>query len=354
LVALSHPTLNPSSSAQTIRRYSQQFIDLIDLKKNAFATLPVREVLDAHTPQLRFFAQVDSDGYIHSLRSNLLEGSPMDLVLTFDELLRHTNFPELMRELLKTLEGEYSTPIDVEFTAGIQEVNGKPKVQITLIQCRPLGTIKEGVYLLPQQINDADKVFTATSLVSGGTVQNIRYVAYVPPEAYFAIRASSDRYQLERAIGRLNASLKSETFICIGPGRWGTSNPDLGIHVDYADIFNSKALIELSGGSIGIATEPSLGTHFFQDLLEGQIYPLAINIGKAFFNQEFFTITPNRLSEWIEVEGQLEDRLHLIQVSDFRPKHHLDLVMDDSTGQALAFLTGETESTTQERQMIIP
>ncbi len=59
----------------------------------------------------------------------------------------------------------------------------------------------------------------------------------------------------------------------MGPGRWGTSNPDLGVHVDYADIFNSKALVELSGEGIGPAPEPSLGTHFFQDLLEGQIFP---------------------------------------------------------------------------------
>jgi len=47
--------------------------------------------------------------------------------------------------------------VDVEFTAQVQELNGKPQVQITLIQCRPLETIKESVYLLPQNVPQKDK-----------------------------------------------------------------------------------------------------------------------------------------------------------------------------------------------------
>ena len=354
LVALSHPTLTPSSSTQAIRRYSQQYIDLIDLKDNTFSTLPVSTLLGPQLPQLRFLAQLDSEGYIHSLRSNLVEGNPKDLILTFNELLNSTTFPLLMKELLNILEKEYGAPVDVEFTARITEENSRPNVHITLIQCRPLSTIKESVYILPQQVSETDKVFSATSLVSGGTVQNIQYVVYVPPEAYFAIQTSTERYQLERSIGKLNAALKYESFICVGPGRWGTSNPDLGIHIDYADIFNSKALIELVGGLNGVAAEPSLGTHFFQDLLEGQIYPLSISIGRDHFNQPFFQSTPNRLSKWIEVEGALEKVLRLILVSDYRPNHHLDLVMDDTTGQALAFLIKEAELDIQKRQLIVP
>ncbi len=354
LVALSHPTLSPSSSNKALRRYSQQYIDLIDLTQNRFTTLPAATVLGPQVPQLRYFAQMDSDGYMHSLRSNILEGDPKDLVLTFHDLLQNTNFPELMKELLKTLETEYNSPVDVEFTARVSNDKGRPKIHITLIQCRPLGTIKEGVYILPQQVLDSDKVFSATSLVSGGSVENIHYIVYVSPEAYFSIPSVTDRNQLERAIGRLNASLKDQTFICIGPGRWGTSNPDLGIHVDYADIYNSKALIELTGGPIGVSAEPSLGTHFFQDLLEGQIYPLSVNISRDAFDLDFFKSTPNRLSEKIEADPDLEKRLRLIRVGDYRPNARMDLVMDDTTGQALAFFVRETEMGRSERQLIVP
>ncbi|HPK26742.1 MAG TPA: PEP/pyruvate-binding domain-containing protein [Anaerolineaceae bacterium] len=354
LVALSHPTLTPSSSLQSIRHYSQQYIDLIDLKSNLFRTLPVHEVLGPQVPALRYIAQIDSDGYIHTMHANFIEGDPHSLILTFDELLRHTDFPGFMRELLAALEGEYHTPVDVEFTAKVEEHQGKPQVQITLIQCRPLGTIKESVYLLPQNVPLKDQIFSGKSVVSGGSVQNVHYILYVPPEAYFSIPNSAERNKLERAIGKLNAALADETFICVGPGRWGTSNPDLGVHVDYGDIYNAKALVELTGGSVGIPDEPSLGTHFFQDLLEGQIYPIAVNLSKDKFQREFFEASPNHLSDWITPEAGLETRLRLIQVSDASPNSHLDLVIDDATGQALAFLVHEREISSEGRQVIVP
>lgn len=108
----------------------------------------------------------------------------------------------------------------------------------------------------------------------------------------------------------------------------------------YADIFNTKALVEVSGGSI-VATEPSLGTHFFQDLLEGQIYPLAIDLDEDQYHHTFLTSMPNRLSEFIPIDKTLEEHLHLIRVSDFKPGCHIQIVMDDSTSKGLAFLVSD-------------
>ncbi len=354
LIALSHPTLTPSSSAQSIRRYSQQFIDLIDLQQNRFTTLPVKDVLNQKVPQLRFLAQLDSEGYFQTLRSNLVEGKPENLVLTFDELLRRTDFPQLMRELLATLESEYHTPVDIEFTARVAEKNGSPKVQITLIQCRPLGTIKEASYELPQRVAETDKIFSGISVVAGGMVEGIRYVLYVRPSAYFAMSTQDERSQLERAIGKVNAALHNENYICVGPGRWGTSNPDLGVHVDYADIFNTRAIVELTGGEAGIPDEPSLGTHFFQDLLEGQIYPLAVNLNRDIFNTRFFENSPNRLLEWLPGAEALKHCLRVISVADYSPQSHFDLVIDDMNGDALAFLSREKEKSGEGRQLIVP
>lgn len=354
LIALSHPTLTPSSSAQSIRRYSQQFIDLIDLQQNRFTTLPVKDVLNQKVPQLRFLAQLDSEGYFQTLRSNLVEGKPESLVLTFDELLRRTDFPQLMRELLATLESEYHTPVDIEFTARVAEKNGGPTTQITLIQCRPLGTIKEASYEMPQRVAETDKIFSGISVVAGGMVEGIRHVLYVRPSAYFAMSTQDERNQLERAIGKINAALRNENYICVGPGRWGTSNPDLGVHVDYADIFNARAIVELTGGAAGIPDEPSLGTHFFQDLLEGQIYPLAVNLNRDTFNAQFFESAPNRLLEWLPGAEALKHCLRVIRVADYSPESRLDIVIDDINGSALAFLSGEKEKSSEKRQIIVP
>jgi hypothetical protein len=93
LVALSHPLLHPESSPEDIQRYSQRFVDLIDLEENCFKTLPVAEVLNARYPPLRYLAQQDQGGYLAPLRSAILEGDTSQLVLTFDELFSALRWP---------------------------------------------------------------------------------------------------------------------------------------------------------------------------------------------------------------------------------------------------------------------
>ncbi|MFW5714632.1 MAG: PEP/pyruvate-binding domain-containing protein, partial [Brevefilum sp.] len=248
LVALSHPTLRPSNTVRSIRRYSQQYVDLIDLKDNLMKTLPIEEVLTGDYPPLRFLAQVDQEGYFRSIRSRLVDADPSQLILTFEELLRRTPFAERMRYLLNILEREYDSPVDVEFIADVIDNHGRPEINFSLIQCRPLSYMKEENRIdFPKDITEERVVFSSSIMVAGGWLQEIDYVVFVPPESYFSLPTQAARSYLERSIGKLNTALGGESFICVGPGRWGTSNPDLGVHVDYSDIFNTKALVELSG-----------------------------------------------------------------------------------------------------------
>ncbi|MBW6467533.1 MAG: PEP/pyruvate-binding domain-containing protein, partial [Brevefilum sp.] len=257
LVALSHPTLRPSSTVKSIRRYSQQYVDLIDLKDNVMKTLPIHDVLKGNYPPLRYIAQVDHEGYFRSLRSRLVDADPEQLILTFEDLLRRTPFAERMRYMLNVLENEYRSPVDIEFIIDIINQNEKPEIKLSLIQCRPLSYMREDSQAeIPKNINPENVIFSSSIMVTGGWLDEITHVLFVPPEAYFRIPTQSARNKLERAIGKLNSALVGQKFICVGPGRWGTSNPDLGVHVDYADIFNCKALVELSGAGIGLAPEP--------------------------------------------------------------------------------------------------
>ena len=170
---------------------------------------------------------------------------------------------------------------------------------------------------------------------------------FVPPEGYYALQTPAARNELRRAIGRLNAALDGEAFICVGPGRWGSSNPDLGVPIDYGDIYHTRALVELAGQGIGPAPEPSLGTHFFQDLLESQIYPLAVVLDDTttVFNRDFFYETPNRLREKIQTGDEMLDCLRLVRVSDFRAASHLRVVMNDEKGLAVAYLEADSNKT---------
>lgn len=341
LVALSHPLLHPETSSKSLRRYSQRFVDVIDLEENAFRTLPVEEVLHPRYPTLRYIAQQDQGGYLVPIRTTLLDGDTGNLVITMDELLRRTPLAERMREMLAILEESYHSPVDTEFTMEVLDhMAVQPEVAISLLQCRPQSHIEEIEASLPQELRPEDIIFSTSRMAPEGCVEDIRYVLFVPPECYFSLPTPAARSTLTRTISKLNAKLSGRTFICIGPGRWGTSNPDLGVKIGYSDIYNTRALVELAGEGIGLAPEASFGTHFFQDLVESHIYPLAIYLEDpdVVFNRSFFYGTPNRLNEFLEADADKVDCIRLIRVSDFRPASRLELVMDNEEGRSVAFL----------------
>jgi hypothetical protein len=340
LVALSHPLLHPASATKMIRQYSQQYIDLIDLQENAFKTMPVGEVINPRYPALRYIAQEYQDDYLATIRSSVVDAG--HLVVTFDGLLQRTPFAGHMRSMLASLEKNYRSPVDTEFTVEVVDPDALyPQVKITILQCRPQSAIDEEGASIPDELPAEDVVLSTRRMVPRGAVQGIRYVLFVSPEGYFGLSSQPARSKLERTIGALNAALKSETFICVGPGRWGTSTPNLGVHVAYGDVYNTRALVELSGSEVGTDPEPSFGTHFFQDLMEAHIYPLAVNLDDkdAIFNRDFFYKTQNRLTEWLpNADKAICDVLKLIKVDDFRAGQIIHLVMDDDAGKAVAFL----------------
>jgi hypothetical protein len=340
LVALSHPLLLPAGFSESIRQHSQQYVDLLDLEENTLKTMPIHKVLNPDYPSLRSIAQLDEGGFVENIRSSLVDQN--DLVVTFDGLLRCTPFAGYMKTILTTLETHYGSPVDTEFTAEIvnpQAVHSE--VRITLLQCRPQSALSEaGEVDLPARLAPADVILATRRMVPRGKVTGIRWVLFVPAEGYFSLGSTADRNRLERAIGNLNAALKNESFICVGPGRWGTSTPDLGVSIAYGDIYHTHALVELTGKGIGPDLEPSFGTHFFQDLMEAHIYPLNVNLDDrgSVFNRSFFDKTPNRLPDFLATDTILLRCLRLIKVDDFRPGYSLSLVMNDDEGKAIAYL----------------
>ncbi|OJX40517.1 MAG: hypothetical protein BGO78_05880 [Chloroflexi bacterium 44-23] len=345
VIALSHPLLRPSTNPKMLRQYSQKYVDLIDLETNSFRTLPIGEVLTADYKPLRYIAQMDAGGYFNPIRSRVLDGSTNNLVVNYDEFIKRTNFAEIMRDMLNVLEKAYRLPVDVEFTISIQESKlGKPEFWISLVQCRPQSQLMPTAQVqIPKKLPVDDLIFETHFVVPHGMVDKIDYVVYVPHVPYFSLKTETERTTLARSVGKVNQLLEKEAFICVGPGRWGSSNSDLGVAIEYGDIYNARALIELAGANIGLPPEPSLGTHFFQDLLESQIYPLAIPLDdpENHINAAFFDDSPNCVSEYLELEPQIRAALRLIRVADFRADHHIRLLMDDDENRAVAYLVAD-------------
>jgi hypothetical protein len=236
----------------------------------------------------------------------------------------------------------YHSPIDLEFTLHVEtDKAGKPDLSITLLQCRPQSQLAEtSVEAFPNPLANDDIIFSTDFMVPQGQIYPVDYVVYVKPNEYFKLTTNAERTEIARELGKLNAALANEKFICVGPGRWGSSNSDLGVPIAYGDVYHALALIELAGEGCGLPPEPSLGTHFFQDLLESQIFPLALQLDDPAtrFNAVFFESMPNRLGELLPGSRKFEPSIQLIKVSDYAADASMKILMHGESSQALAFL----------------
>ena len=337
MVNLSHPQLRPEVTRKTIRYYSQHHVDLIDIEKNELVTLPVEEVLDADFPSLRWVASVDDGDTVRPPASIGLNLDPGQLVLTFDSLLQRSEFVPLMKKVLSSLTKEYQLPVDLEYTISLKAGSGgKPEVTFQLLQCRPQKQWGDSTaaHPVPAKLPEEDKVFLCTRMVPQGRVNQVEYIVYVDPEVYFQLSEQHEFMEVARLIGRLNKLLEGRAFILIGPGRWGSTDCMQGVPITYADIFNTRALIELASKKGGYSSEPSYGTHFFQDLVEAQIYPLAIQPEEPgdLLNFDFLKQAADHTPEFIPEPSAASRCIKIIHVPSERPGCHLDIAMDGQRG----------------------
>ncbi len=347
LIALSHPHLRPETTAKAIRQYAQWQIDVVDLEENRFKTLPIGEILDHEYPELRYIASLDRGDYLQKIVS--VGGLTADdrYVLTFDYLTKDQKFVTLMRTALTRLEKAYKTPVDVEFTVDIVPNYPHPDYRLNLLQCRPLSHRQEQVVTIPKDVPEVDVLFASQGLIPDGLAKQVELVIFVDPEKYNQIADNATRLELGRAIGRLNKLLEARPFILVGPGRWGSANLDLGVRVTYADIYNTKVLIEMAVAKEGKPPELSYGTHFFQDLVESGIYslPLHLHMPGSYFDWGFFRESPNCLARLLPHDAGLAEWLRVIDLPEASHGRVLDIYMDGTADEALGFLTARAEGT---------
>jgi hypothetical protein len=340
MVALSHPELRPEKGTRNIQYYSQYFMDVINLQTNRLDTLPVREVLRSDYPGLRLLASINTGEYITNMVTVDRGIDPSSLVITMDSLLTQTSFAKDLKTVLKALEFAYSHPVDIEFTVSISDDYPKPAIYLHLLQCRPHSNPGENERVkIPERIKEDAIIFGTGNLVPTGKVDKIAYIVYVEPEMYAAARPAQ-KLELARLIGRINQRLEGKVFILLGPGRWGSTNPDLGLKVGYADFYNTRALIEVGWGQGKNRPTLSYGTHFFQDLVEARIYPLAIFPGEPGnpFKNSFFETAMNALPALLPSDAQWSDYVKVIDVPGTTGGRKLELIMSGDESRAVAYL----------------
>ncbi len=168
----------------------------------------------------------------------------------------------------------------------------------------------------------------------------IEYVVYVDPARYARVPDYETKHKIGRVVGRLNSKLEGHRYILVGPGRWGSSNIDLGVRVGYADIYNTSMLIEVAFAGPEGTPEVSYGTHFFQDLVESNIHPLSLYPDEegTVFNRVFFDSTPNALPAFLSDDARLAEYVKVIDVQAVTGGRLLEVVMNAEEKKALGYV----------------
>ncbi len=318
IAALDSPMIRPLAGMDDLRRFSQHNVDVLNIEKNVLETISLVKLL-REIPDIDMEMAAVSDYETANLIIEMNLKDSTHWVICFDNFFSGTDFSQKMLEMLKTLKENYNYPVDIEFTVNFSSDNN---YRINLLQCRPYQAkgIEKGISI-PEGIND-ENIFIRTegNFLGGSIVQQIKRIVYVEPEMYSAL-PQSGKYEVARIIGKLNRLIPGSDNIpvmLIGPGRWGTTTPELGVPSRFSEINNVKVLVEMARMNENIMPELSFGSHFFHDLVETGIFYIAVfpENDNVFFNINMFKDTENILPEIIPDSGRYSETIKVYDVTE--------------------------------------
>jgi len=335
MVPLGAPTLRAETNDIDIARNSQHLVDVVNLEKGRFETVEFRKLIaDEPIPGIEEVVSFFENGHLRRPVSNYITADPEDLVITFERWVSDTRRPKEMRWILSTLEKAYGAPVDIEWAYDGERFH--------LLQCRPQAVRGESVHVdIPEGIPDDRKLFTAVRDVTNASVTGIEYVVLVDALAYDRLPSPVEKTRVARVIHDLNRRLADRAFILMGPGRWGSKDPGMGVRTGYGDIHNTRMLIEVARPLGGFIPEASFGSHFFQDLIESEIEYLALYPEEegVLYDERFFRESPSVLTELVPKHAEFEGIVRVIHVPSASDGLHLRVAMDGESGRALGYLT---------------
>lgn len=347
LISPGQPNLRVNMEPSEIVKYSQKYIDVVDLHDLDFKTLEIKEMLQKfgdEFPGLTKLVDVYENGNLTPPNVMSYDPKKSELVFTFEQLLKRTPFVEQIKILLELLSEKYQSPVDIEFAS-----NG---LHLYILQCRPQAQSADRRKIkIPDDVAIEDKIFGANKFVSDGYIPNVGYICYVDPVEYDAIESLEKMGDVGRVVSAINQALPKKSFILMGPGRWGSRGDiKLGVKVTYSDISKTAMLVEIAKSKGGYVPEVSFGTHFFQDLVESDIkyLPVYPDENKSVFNEEFLQSTHNCLLDVVPWAEGFTSIVKLINVERVTEGKSLFVVMDGDSNKALAYLAAKTDEQPEE------
>jgi len=335
MIPLGSPSVRPEVTVRDIVGASQRDVDVINVEQNRFETVAVADVMrhGGQVPGTRYVFSTLEHGFLRPLLGDGMLGTAEDLVVTFDGFTREAAYPASVQWMLKTLEKAYGCPVDIEF-AGDGE-------RLYLLQCRPQAVRSpRRSATVPAAVPVPRRIFSASRDIDPGEVASLEWLVIIDPRDYHRVEGEDRRLAVARAVSRLNQRLQDSRFALLGPGRWGSKDSRLGVRVTYADINNTRLLVEIARRQEGMVPEVSFGSHFFQDLVESDIAYLALypDDEANHYDDAFLRGSPNKLAELLPGDAGLADVVRVIHVPEVAGGQLLHVAMDGDRQEALGYL----------------
>lgn len=259
-------------------RDTQQVMYALNLQPDKFKTslddaVNLEKIKIADCGSFRNIKHVASTWDMQNMRmsdSALVEGIK---VITFAHILKYNTFPlaEILVELLAIAEREMKCCVEIEFAANLDR--GDKLNIFNVLQIRPIAENASGVSVDWSKVDASDAIIYSESALGTGVVNDVCDVIYLREENFNP--ASTEKIAEE--VTRLNNKMREEGrgYVLVGFGRWGSSNPWLGVPVKWSDISEAKVIVEC--GLDNFRIEPSQGTHFFQNLTSFGVGYITVN-----------------------------------------------------------------------------
>ena len=315
-------------------KYSQKIVDVLNLKTGELTPTPFASLLkEISHPDLYWAVSVNEDGH---LSAPMFKGQPINAArtcLTFENLLSKTIFPSLVKKVLHQLQAAYGRPVDVEFAWDGDH--------LYILQCRSLAVSRDIAEVeLPKDLPKEQVIFTNSQVVSGAVIPNIEYIVYVCPRSYGTLSAVDEKLGVGQVVSRLNRLLQDKRYALFGPGRWGSNDINLGVRVGYEDINHTLILGEVAFLKEGYTPEVSFGTHFFNDLVEAQITPIAIfpDDVDTVFKEAFLTESPNQLLLMATEFESYQSVVHVVHVPSVTEGQLLQVYQNNEEQEGIGFI----------------
>ena len=278
-------------------RDTQKMMYALDLRAGSFKISRDEGVNLAHmqvSEALQTFSYPELVASTFSVENNrMLPGiaAKGPRVISFDAILKYGRYPlaQIIRDVLDICKKELMCDIEIEFAADIEQRENGTRFNLKLLQVRPVGEYSnENAISIEKVKEETDNVILESSKALGsGKVEGMDYIIYVPAETFDSARTK----EMAAEIAELNNRIKSEggSYLLVGPGRWGSSDPWLGIPVVWSDISEARMIVETA--IPGYRIEPSQGTHFFQNITSLGVGYLTIDtvIGDGMVNESLLS-----------------------------------------------------------------